>query len=120
LIDPLTKYPLDESTSYNRFERPISSNYYDAQLEKEDLLKKYSEYNKPSSQPVKTDDEQRNSARGGGFNRFDEQAIASKYGAPSSYSEKFYQPAALTSPVPTKNEIFDNKPEYAPPTRAFG
>jgi len=122
LIDPVTKYPLDESTSYNRYERPISSNYFDAQKEKEDLLKKYSDYNKPSSQPVKTDEEQRISARGGGFNRFDEQQIASKYGAaPSSYSEKFYQPAALTSPVPTKNEIFDNKPpEYDPPTRAFG
>jgi hypothetical protein len=48
---------LDESTSYNRYERPISSNYYDAQKEKEDLLKKYSDYNKPSSQPVKSDEE---------------------------------------------------------------
>ena len=55
LIDPISKYPLDDSTSHNRYERPISSHYYDPQQrEKEELLKKYSDYNKP---PLKAEEE---------------------------------------------------------------
>ncbi len=62
IIDPISKYPFDESNNYHRFERPLSSHYNQDNKEREDLIKKYSDYNRSQNN---NEEEMRNSARGG-------------------------------------------------------